>query len=79
MSSYSDWKHGFISDAEYNRECRIEEAMARAEAEKEDHRQYQLEELRKDMDRMILPDGLVISDIFWENDKLVIELEEDEE
>ena len=73
MSNYSDWKSGAISDAEYNRCCRMEDDQDQA-AYDEKERISKLVDDVEDAINNVLPEELQISSLIYKNGKLFIEI-----
>lgn len=73
MSNYGDWKSGAISDAEYNRYCRMEDDQDQA-AYDEKERISKLVNDVEDSINNVLPEELQISSLIYKNGKLFIEI-----
>ena len=73
MSNYGDWKSGAISDAEYNRYCRMEDDQDQA-AFDENERISKLVDDVEDAINNVLPEELQISSLIYNNGKLFIEI-----
>lgn len=73
MSNYSDWKCGAISDAEYNRYCRMEDDQDQAVYD-ENERISKLVDDVEDAINNVLPEELQISSLIYKNGKLFIEI-----
>ncbi len=73
MSNYGDWKCGAISDAEYNRSCRIEDAQDQAAFDEQERISKLVNDIEDSINN-VLPEELQISSLIYKNGKLFIEI-----